>query len=248
MEKRRRVLNFARSLPLWFVEVAMKFTYFGHSCFLVELGGTRLLFDPFITPNPLAAAVDVSKIQADVIFISHGHADHIADAVSLAKQTGAKVVANWEIADWFGRQGVSNTQPMNHGGTIALPCGHAKMVNAIHSSSLPDGTYGGNPAGFVIKTPEGSFYYAGDTALTLDMNLIAEEFTLRFAVLPIGDTFTMGASDAVKAAELCGAKKVVGVHYNTFPPIQIDPAAAQATFSREGLELLLPDIGETIGM
>lgn len=224
----------------------MKLTYFGHSCFLVESGGTRLLFDPFITPNPLAASVDVKKIQADVILISHAHADHIADAVALAQQTSAKVLANWEIADWLGRQGVSNTQPMNHGGSVALPCGTAKMVHAIHSSSLPDGTYGGNPAGFVVKTGEGSFYYAGDTALTLDMNLIAEEFSLRFAVLPIGDTFTMGASDAVKAAELCGAKKVIGVHYNTFPPIQIDTAAAQAAFASEGLELLLPAIGTTI--
>jgi L-ascorbate metabolism protein UlaG (beta-lactamase superfamily) len=135
---------------------------------------------------------------------------------------------------------------MNHGGSVALPCGSAKMVNAIHSSSLPDGAYGGNPAGFVVETGEGSFYYAGDTALTLDMNLIAEEFALRFAVLPIGDTFTMGAKDAVKAAELCGAKKVVGVHYNTFPPIQIDTAAAQAVFAKDGLELLLPAIGATI--
>jgi len=111
---------------------------------------------------------------------------------------------------------------------------------------LPDGSYGGNPAGFVVGTAEGSFYYAGDTALTLDMNLIAEEFSLRFAVLPIGDTFTMGAADAVKAAALCGAQKVIGVHYNTFPPIQIDTALAQAAFANEGLELLLPAIGETI--
>jgi L-ascorbate metabolism protein UlaG (beta-lactamase superfamily) len=224
----------------------MKLTYFGHSCFLIESGGSGLLFDPFITPNPLAASVDIAKIQADVILISHGHADHVADAVTIARQTGAKVVANWEIADWLGRQGISNTQPMNHGGTVALPCGKAKMVNAIHSSSLPDGTYGGNPAGFVVETAEGSFYYAGDTALTLDMNLIAEEFALRFAVLPIGDTFTMGIADAIKASKLCGAKKVVGVHYNTFPPIQIDTTAAQAAFANEGLELLLPAIGATI--
>lgn len=224
----------------------MKFTYFGHSCFLVESDGSRLLFDPFITPNLLASSVDVTKIYADVILISHGHIDHIADAVALAQQTEATVVANWEIADWLGRQGVANIYPMNHGGSIVLDRVRAKMVHAIHSSSLPDGSYGGNPAGFVVSTGEDSFYYAGDTALTLDMNLIAEEFSLRFAVLPIGDTFTMGAEDAVKAAALCGAQKVIGVHYNTFPPIQIDTASAQAAFANEGLELLLPAIGETI--
>jgi L-ascorbate metabolism protein UlaG (beta-lactamase superfamily) len=224
----------------------MNLSCFGHSCFLIESGGTRLLFDPFITPNPLAASVDTSKIQADVILISHAHVDHLADAVTLAAQTGARVIANWEVADWLGKQGVEHIHPMNHGGSAALPCGRVKMVNAVHSSSLPDGSYGGNPAGFVVETPEGSFYYAGDTALTLDMGLIAEEFRLRFAVLPIGDNFTMGAADAVKAANLCGASLVVGVHYNTFPPIQIDTSAAQRVFQTAGLTLLLPEIGGTI--
>jgi L-ascorbate metabolism protein UlaG (beta-lactamase superfamily) len=226
----------------------MNLTYLGHSCFLVESGGRRLLFDPFITPNPLAASVDVSGIQADAILISHAHADHLADAVMLAAQTGAKVVSNWEIAEWLGKQGVTNVHPMNHGGTAALSCGRAKMVAAIHSSSLPDGSYGGNPAGFVVETPEGTFYYSGDTALTLDMKLIAEEFSLRFAVLPIGDNFTMSAADAVKAARLCGAAVVVGVHYNTFPLIEIDKSAAQETFQKAGLSLLLPAIGETVAI
>lgn len=185
----------------------MNLTYLGHSCFLVESGGRRLLFDPFITPNPLASSVDVSGIQADAILISHAHADHLADAVMLAAQTGAKVVSNWEIAEWLGKQGVTNVHPMNHGGTAALSCGRAKMVAAIHSSSLPDGSYGGNPAGFVVETPEGTFYYSGDTALTLDMKLIAEEFSLRFAVLPIGDNFTMSAADAVKAALWGGGRR-----------------------------------------
>lgn len=224
----------------------MKLTYFGHSCFLVEAGGARLLFDPFITPNPLAGSVDVSAIGADVVLISHGHADHIADAVDIAKRTGALVAANWEIADWLGKQGVANTFAMNHGGSVKFSGGRAKMVNAVHSSVLPDGTYGGNPAGFVVETGEGNFYYAGDTALTLDMKLIAEEFKLRFAVLPIGDTFTMGAADAARAAKFCGAGKVVGVHYNTFPPIQIDTTAAKGVFEGQGLKLVLPGIGETI--
>ena len=224
----------------------MKYTYFGHSCFLVETGGCRLLFDPFITPNPLAASIDIKSIEADVILISHGHFDHLADAVALANQTGAQVIANWEIADWLGKQGVKNTLPMNHGGTVKIPCGHAKMVNAVHSSSLPDGTYGGNPAGFVVESAEGAFYYAGDTALTQDMKQIAEEFDLRFAILPVGGTFTMDAADAAKAAKLSGASMTIGVHFNTFPPIEINRAAAMETFQNSHQRLLLPSIGEVV--
>jgi len=232
--------------PLCLDRPAMKYTYFGHSCFLVETGGARLLFDPFITPNPLAASIDTASIQADDILISHGHMDHIADAVALAKQTGAKVLANWEIADWLGKQGLEKTVAMNHGGSAAIPCGRAKMVNAIHSSSLPDGTYGGNPAGFVVESAEGAFYYAGDTALTQDIKQIADEFDLRFAILPIGDTFTMGAEDAAKAAKLCGAPLTIGVHYNTFPPIEINRESAIETFQKSHQRLLLPAIGETL--
>jgi len=225
---------------------AMKLTCFGHSCFLVESAGTRFLFDPFIRPNPLAAHIEVEKIQADVILISHAHMDHIADAVELATRTGAKVLASWEVADWLGKQGVTTAHPMNHGGSVKTHGARIKMVNAIHSSSLPDGSYGGNPAGFVVETSEGSFYYSGGTALTLDMNLIAEEFDLAFAVLPIGDNFTMGATDAVKAARLCGAEVVVGVHYDTFPPITINKADAVAEFEKEGFRLVLPAIGATV--
>ena len=231
---------------LWFDPFAMKYTYFGHSCFLVETGGCRLLFDPFITPNPLAASIDIKSIEADVILISHGHFDHVADAVALANQTGAQVIANWEIADWLGKQGVKNTLPMNHGGTVKIPCGKAKMVNAIHSSSLPDGSNGGNPSGFVVESAEGAFYYAGDTALTQDMKQIAEEFDLRYAILPVGDTFTMGAADAAKAAKLCGAPLTIGVHFNTFPPIEINREAAMEAFQKSHQRLLLPAIGETI--
>lgn len=224
----------------------MKFTSFGHSCFLVESGGHKLLFDPFITPNPLAKDVDISKIAADVIFLSHGHVDHLADAVDLANRTGATVVCNWEIFEWLGRQGLSNLAPMNHGGSKRLPFGRVKMTNAIHSSTLPDGSSGGNPGGYVVEMEEGTFYYSGDTALTMDMKLIAEEFTIRFAVLPIGDNFTMGAADATKAARFVGTEVVVGVHYNTFPPIEIVKEEALATFAQAGLTLLLPAIGETI--
>ena len=224
----------------------MKLTYFGHSCFLVEAAGTRLLFDPFITPNPLAKSIDPASIKADFILISHGHVDHLADAVDLASKTGAKVLSNWEVVEWLGKQGVANAHPMNHGGSVTIPCGRVKMVSAIHSSALPDGSNGGNPAGFVVESGEGSFYYAGDTALTLDMKLIADEFRLIFAVLPIGDNFTMGTADAIRAAGFCGAKDVVGVHYKTFPPIEIDTASAADAFAKAGLRLSLPAIGDTI--
>ncbi|MEI6278192.1 MAG: metal-dependent hydrolase [Verrucomicrobiae bacterium] len=224
----------------------MKLTYFGHSCFLVESGGHRLLFDPFITPNPMAKDVDISRISADAILLSHGHVDHLADAVALAEQTGATVVCNWEISEWLARQGVSNLAAMNHGGAGRFSFGRVKMTGAIHSSTLPDGTSGGNPGGYVVEFAEGAFYYSGDTALTMDMKLIPEEFSLRFAVLPIGDNFTMGAADAVRAAGFVGTNIVVGVHYNTFPPIEIVKEEAFETFSQAGLALLLPAIGETV--
>lgn len=223
----------------------MKFTYYGHSCFCVETGGKKLLFDPFITPNDLAKSIDVNAIEADTILITHGHFDHIADAVAIAKRTGAKVISNFEIINWIGSQGVENVHPMNHGGGFDFDFGRVKYTNAIHTSSFPDGSYAGNPGGFVVQAEDGAFYYAGDTALTMDMELIGEEFDLKFAVLPIGDNFTMGAADAAKAACFVGVSEVVGVHYDTFPPIKIDHAAATAVFQKAGVDLLLMAIGET---
>ena len=224
----------------------MKLTYFGHSCFLVESAGHRLLFDPFIRPNGLASSIDPSKIEADFILVSHGHEDHLADAAEIAQRTGAPIVSNWEIVSWFGKMGLENGHPMNHGGSWKFPFGSVKYVNAIHSSTLPDGSPGGNPGGFVIQSPEGAFYFAGDTALTRDMVLIGAGFSLRFAVLPIGDNFTMGAGDAAIAATLVGVKKVIGVHYDTFPYIRINHADAKAAFAGKGVDLLLPAIGATV--
>ncbi len=225
----------------------MKFTSYGHACFAVEIGGSTLLFDPFITPNELAKSIDVDAVPADFILLTHGHADHVADAVRIALRTGATVIANFEVATWIGAQGVARVHAMNHGGGFAFPFGRVKYVNAIHTSSMPDGSYGGQPGGFVVATARGeSFYVAGDTALTMDMKLIAEEFSLRFAVLPIGDNFTMGAADAAKAAGFVGCDDIVGVHYDTFPPIRIDPAAARAEFARAGRRLHLPEVGEMI--
>jgi L-ascorbate metabolism protein UlaG (beta-lactamase superfamily) len=224
----------------------MQLTYYGHACFAVDLGGTRLLFDPFISPNPLAKDVDVNAIEADYILISHGHADHIADAVAIATRTGATVISAFEIVQWLGTKGVTNAFGMNLGGSAPFPFGRVKYVPALHSSTLPDGTPGGNPGGFVVTSQDSAFYYAGDTALTYDMKLIGESFTLDFAVLPIGDVYTMGIDDAVRAAQFVGARTVLGVHYDTFPPIAIDREAARTEFARHGMELVLPEIGQTV--
>src|SRR4051812_29054542 len=224
----------------------MKFTYYGHACFAVEAGGKTLLFDPFISPNPLAEKIDVSKVAADFILVSHGHGDHIADVVDIAKRTGAKVIAPFEVGSWFEGKGVKNVQAMNHGGAAKLEFGRVKLTSAIHSSSMPDGSYGGNPCGFLVESSDGNFYYSGDTALTLDMKLVGESTQLIFAIFPLGDFFTMGIDDAVRAAEFVGVKKFVGVHYDTFPPIKLDHAAAMKAARIAGKELLLPAIGERL--
>jgi L-ascorbate metabolism protein UlaG (beta-lactamase superfamily) len=224
----------------------MKFTYYGHACFSVEAGGKTLLFDPFITPNPLAKKIDAGKVPADFILVSHGHGDHVADVIDTAKRTGATVITSYEVGTWFEEKGVKNVQAMNHGGAAKTDFGRVKLTSAIHSSSMPDGAYGGNPCGFVIESHDGNFYYSGDTALTYDMKLIGERASLSFAVFPIGDFFTMGIEDAVRAAEFVGVSRFVGVHYDTFPPIKLDRKAALEAAHAAGKELLLPAIGETI--
>ena len=224
----------------------MKFTYYGHSCFGVRIKGKSIVFDPFILHNELAKDIQPDSIEADYIFLSHGHADHIADCISIAKRTGCKVVANWEIHEWLNKQGISNTHPMNTGGKWNFEFGTVKCVVAQHSSGLPDGSYGGNPMGFVFTSEEGNFYYSGDTALTLDMQLIPGWAKLNFAVLPIGDNFTMDIADAVKSADFIACNTIIGVHYDTFGFIKIDRKEAVASFQVSGKTLLLPAIGETI--
>ena len=188
----------------------MKLTYYGHSCFCVSVGGKHLLFDPFISGNPLAANVDIDRIRADYILVSHGHEDHMGDVERMVSHTGAKLISNYEITVWFAARGVSNSHALNHGGAWTFDFGRVKYVSAVHSSMLPDGANGGNAGGFVVQTNEGSFYYSGDTALTLDMKLIGESFKLDFAVLCVGDNFTMGVDDAIRAAEFVGCDQVVG--------------------------------------
>lgn len=223
----------------------MKLTYYGHSCFAVEVAGKTLLFDPFISANELARHIDLAKVRADYILLSHGHFDHVGDAVEIARRENAAVIANYEICLWLGKQGITRTHATNHGGTLEYAFGRVKYVNAIHSSSLPDGTYAGNPGGFVVESDEGNFYYSGDTALTLDMKLIGESTKLKFAALCLGDNFTMGVEDAVRAADFVQCNEIVGVHFDTAPPIKIDHAAAMQKFLDAGKHLHLLSIGES---
>lgn len=227
----------------------MKATYYGHSCFNVEVSGCNLLFDPFISQNELAKNIDVKKISADYILVSHGHEDHLADAATIAKRTNATVISNYEIAVWHhSKHGVQNYHPMNHGGKWKFEFGTVKYVNAVHSSTLPDGTSGGNPGGFVIDSTDGAFYYSGDTALTYDMKLIGESYRLKAVFLAIGDNFTMGIDDAIVASEFVKCNTVIGMHYDTFGYIKIDHNEAKEKFSKAGKTLHLLEIGTSISI
>lgn len=226
----------------------MKLTYYGQSGFGFQLKGTDILIDPFISPNPLAKGIDINAIKASWILLTHGHGDHVADAEAIAKNNGAKVVSNFEIVSWYGEKGIEG-HPMNLGGQWKFDFGTVKYVNAVHSSVLPDGTYGGNPGGFVIWNDDICFYHAGDTALTMDMKLIPETCPkLDFAILPIGDNFTMGYKEAAMAAEFIQCDTIVGCHYDTFGYIEIDHEAAKKAFKDKGKALLLPSVGETIDL
>ncbi|MGB0423809.1 MAG: metal-dependent hydrolase [Flavobacteriales bacterium] len=224
----------------------MKITFYGHSCILIETCGKRILFDPFISFNEKAKHIDLEKLNVDYILISHGHEDHVADAETLAKMHNAVIVSNFEIVSWYQQKGIEKVWPMNHGGTKEFDFGSIKYVNAVHSSVLPDGTYGGNPGGFVLKNEEGCVYFAGDTALTMDMELLGRHMDLDLAILPIGDNFTMGVGDAIICSDMINCNKVMGVHFDTFPPIVIDHNQAVEEFKAAEKELILLEIGENI--
>ena len=223
----------------------MKITFYGHASLEIETGGKKLLFDPFISHNELAKAIDVNALRPDYILLSHGHGDHIADLETIQKNSGAKVICIADIAGWLGNKGITNVHAMNFGGGFNFDFGRVKMVYALHSSSMPDGAYGGNPAGFVIYAEGKKIYYAGDTALTYDMKLLADE-NLDLAILPIGDNYTMGADDAIKACGFIGCKNVIGMHYDTFPVIVIDKAEVKQKFEKAGINLTLLEIGAGI--
>lgn len=224
----------------------MKVNYFGHSCFLVDYNGAKLLFDPFISPNPLANVVNITELNPDYILVSHAHEDHIADLITIAKQSNAKVIAVWEIHAWLQNQGVTNTHPMNTGGIWKFEHFSVQLIQAVHSSSFPDGTYGGNPVGFVVFGGDKTLYYSGDTALFWDMKLIPMRYSLDVAFLPIGSNFTMDMHDAAIAAEWLGVNKVFGMHYDTFGFIKIDHHKAKQVFEEKGIVLSLLPINREI--
>ncbi len=223
----------------------MNITFYGHACFGIEINGTNLLVDPFITGNPLALHIDINEIKADYILLTHAHQDHVLDVEAISERTEAIIISNYEIVMYYGAKNLKG-HPVNHGGTFKTETFSTKYVNAIHTSSFADGTYGGQPGGFVISDGEKSLYIAGDTAVTMDMKLIPMSTKLIASIFPIGDNFTMGVDDAIIAAGLVECNKVIGCHFNTFPPIEIDVESAKSKFTKANKELTVLEIGKSV--
>ena len=228
--------------------MARQLTWLGHGSWLLETGTHSILLDPFLNDSP-TSPVKAEDLSPDYILISHGHFDHLSDAASIANRTQAPLVAIYEIAEWFQKQhGVASTVGMNLGGAVQLPFGSVKMTNALHSSQLPDGSYGGNPAGFLVKLEEVTLYFACDTALFGDMQLIGQA-GIDIAVLPIGDLFTMGPDDAVAATKLIQPKRVLPAHYNTWPPIEQDAEAWAAKVREQtDAEPIVTEPGQSVSL
>lgn len=224
----------------------MKITFLGHAALRIQTGAHELLVDPFISGNPLAKdRVSLDSLKPGYILLTHAHQDHVLDAEAVARRTGATIISNYEIVSHYQEKGL-NGHPMNHGGARDFEFGWLKYVNAVHTSSFADGSYGGQPGGFLLRAGGKQIYIAGDTALHMDMKLIPEYGKLDLAILPIGDNFTMGVDDAIRASSFVGCSRVLGVHYDTFGYIVIDHNQALAAFSKAGKKLLLPEIGEEI--
>lgn len=224
----------------------MKITHYAHSTFSIEIKGVHLLIDPFITGNEqVKDKFDIEELEADYILLTHAHQDHTLDAEAIAKRTGAVIISNFEIANHYEQKGIE-VHPMNHGGNWSFEFGNLRYVNAIHTSSFPDGSYGGQPGGFVLEGEHKNIYIAGDTALSMDMKLIPMRTKLDLAILPIGDNFTMGVEDAIIASDFIQCDKILGCHYDTFGYIEINHEAAKQKFYEKGKDLMLLEPGESI--
>ncbi len=224
----------------------MKITFLGHSTLLIETSSHILLVDPFISGNSKAKdKIDIQTLKPDFILVTHAHQDHTLDVETIAKNNNATIISNFEIATYYENKGLK-AHPMNHGGSWKFDFGALKYVNAIHTSSFADGTYGGQPGGFILSADGQEVYIAGDTALTMDMKLIPMTTKLDMAILPIGDNFTMGINDAIMASDFVQCNKVLGYHFDTFGYIEIDHATAKTAFDSAGKTLYLLEIGESI--
>lgn len=223
----------------------MKITFYGHAAIGIEVGGKHILVDPYISANPGASHININELKADYILLTHAHSDHILDVEYIASRTNAIIVSSFEVASYFGNKGFKY-HPMNIGGSWNFDFGNVKLVNAIHSSSFPDGSYGGNPAGFVIEGEHKNIYIAGDTALTMDMKLIPMRTKLDLAILPIGNNFTMDVVDAIIASDFVECDKILGVHYDTFDFIEINHEQSIKKFFDKGKDLMILKIGESL--
>ncbi|MCO6149315.1 metal-dependent hydrolase [Flavobacterium sp. NRK1] len=223
----------------------MKITFYGHASLGIEVGGKHIIVDPFITANELAKHIDIMQLKADYIFITHAHGDHILDVDAIANNTGAVIVSNAEITNYYEKKGFK-VHPMNHGGSWSFDFGKVKYVVAHHSSSFPDGTYGGNQGGFVIEGEHKNIYIAGDTAVTFDMKLIPMRTKLDLAILPIGSNFTMDVEDAIIASDFLDCDKILGYHYDTFGYIKINHDDAIKKFFNKGKDLMLLEVGGSL--
>lgn len=225
----------------------MKITFYGHACIGIKINDVHILIDPFISGNPKASHIDIHSIKADYILVTHAHQDHTLDVEVIAKNNDAIVVSNWEIATHYGNKGIKN-HPMNFGGNWSFNFGKLRYVQAVHSSSFPNGSYGGSAGGFVIEGEHKNIYISGDTALFSDMKLFAQRTPFDVIILPIGDNFTMDVEDAIIASDFLACDKIIGCHFDTFGFIEIDKNAAKKKFFEKGKDLMLLEIGQSIDL
>ncbi len=224
----------------------MQVQFLGQNSLAITTKDKHLLVDPFLTGNPLIQEkIDIKTIKADYILLTHAHQDHMLDAEAIAKNTGAKIISNFEIVNYYAQKDIEG-HGMNHGGSFTFDFGKLKMVNAIHSSGFPDGSYGGNPCGYILQADQKTIYIAGDTALTFDMKLIPLRYALDLAILPIGDNFTMDVEDAIMASDFIACNRILGCHYDTFGLIEINHKEAVKKFEAHGKELILLPIGNSL--